>query len=152
MPVKKHIEKGLYGAFIVDPRVPRPPAKELVMVMNGFDVNFDGKNEFYTVNGFANYYMEHPIKLKLNEMIRVYLVNMTEFDLINSMHIHANFFKLYRTGTKLDDYEYTDTVILGQGERAILEFTYNFPGRFMFHAHQSEFQELGWNGIFEIEP
>ncbi len=152
MPVKKHIEKGLYGTFIVDPKTARPPAKELVMVMNGFDVNFDGENEFYTVNGFANYYMEHPIKLKVNELVRAYLVNITEFDLINSMHTHATFFKLYRTGTRLDQYEYTDTVILGQGERAILEFTYKFPGRYMFHAHQSEFQELGWNGMFEVEP
>jgi len=152
MPVKKHIEKGLYGTLIIDPDPPRPPAKELVMVMNGFDVNFDGTNEFYTVNGFANYFMEHPIKLKVNELVRVYLVNMTEFDLINSIHVHATFFKLYRTGTRLDDYEYTDTVILGQGERAILEFSYKSPGRFMFHAHQSEFQELGWNGMFEVEP
>jgi len=151
MPVRKHIEKGLYGAFIVDPKTRRQPAKELVMVMNGYDVNYDGGNEFYTVNGFANYYMENPIKLKVNELVRVYLVNITEFDLINSMHTHATFFKLFRTGTRLDQYEYTDTVILGQGERAILEFTYKFPGRYMFHAHQSEFQELGWNGIFDVE-
>jgi len=151
MPVKKHIEKGLYGTFIVDPTTPRDSAKELVMVMNGFDVNFDGKNEFYTVNGKANYYMERPIKLKVKEPVRVYLVNITEFDLINSMHTHATFFKLYRTGTRLDQYEYTDTVILGQGERAILEFSYKSPGRYMFHAHQSEFQELGWNGMFEVE-
>ena len=151
MPVKKHIEKGLYGTFIVDPKTSRPPAKELVMVMNGFDVNFDGENEFYTVNGIANYYMHHPIKLKVNEPVRVYLVNITEFDLINSIHVHATFFKLYRTGTKLDQYEYTDTAIFGQGERAVLEFSYKFPGRYMFHAHQSEFQELGWNGVFEVE-
>ena len=24
------------------------------------------------------------------------------------------------------------------------------PGRFMFHAHQSEFTELGWQGFFEV--
>ena len=34
-PLKKHIHKGLYGAFIIDPRKPRPPAQELVMVLNG---------------------------------------------------------------------------------------------------------------------
>jgi len=151
-PVKKHIAKGLYGTFIVDPKTPREPAKELVMVMNGFDVNFDDENEFYTINGFANYYMEHPIKLKVNELVRIYLVNVTEFDLINSIHTHATFFKLFRTGTRLDQYEYTDTAMFAQGERAVLEFTYKFPGRYMFHAHQSEFQELGWNGIFEVEP
>lgn len=150
-PIKKHIEKGLYGTFIVDPKTPRSPAKELVMVMNGFDVNFDGENEFYTVNGVANYYVTNPIKLKVNEPVRVYLVNLTEFDLINSMHTHATFFRLYRTGTQLDNYEYTDVVILGQGERAILEFSYKFPGRFMFHAHQSEFAELGWMGFFQVE-
>ena len=34
-PLKKHIHKGLYGAFIIDPPTPRPPAREIVMVMNG---------------------------------------------------------------------------------------------------------------------
>ena len=42
-PLKKHVAKGLYGAFIVDPPEPRPPAQELVMVMNGFDTDFDGR-------------------------------------------------------------------------------------------------------------
>ena len=27
-PLKKHIHKGLYGAFIVDPKTPREPARE----------------------------------------------------------------------------------------------------------------------------
>jgi FtsP/CotA-like multicopper oxidase with cupredoxin domain len=25
-------------------------------------------------------------------------------------------------------------------------------GKFMFHAHQSEFTELGWQGFFEVVP
>ena len=37
-----------------------------------------------------------------------------------------------------------------QGERHILEFTFDEPGRFMFHAHQSEFTELGWMGVFNV--
>jgi len=151
MPLKKHIEKGLYGAFIIDPKTPRPPAKELVMVMNGYDTDMDGENEFYTVNGVANYFLDHPVPLKAGEPVRIYLVNVTEFDLINSMHIHAQFFKLYRTGTRLDQHEIADTVMLCQGERCILEFAYNVPGRYMFHAHQSEFAELGWMGFFKVE-
>ncbi|MBI2179078.1 MAG: multicopper oxidase domain-containing protein [Candidatus Tectomicrobia bacterium] len=151
MPLKKHIEKGLYGAFIVDPRTPRPPAKELVMVMNGYDTDMDGENEFYTVNGVANYFLDNPIPLRAGEPVRIYLVNLTEFDLLNSIHIHAQFFKLYRTGTRLDQHEITDTVILAQGERAVLEFAYNIPGRYMFHAHQSEFAELGWMGFFNVQ-
>ena len=34
-PLKKHIAKGLYGAFIIDPPKPRKPAQELVMVLTG---------------------------------------------------------------------------------------------------------------------
>lgn len=152
MPVKMHIARGLYGAFIIDPKTPRPPMKELVMVMNGFDTDLNGEdNEFYTINGYANYFFkEKPIKLAAGEWVRVYLVNMTEFDLVNSMHTHATFFRLYRTGTRLESDEFTDTVTLGQGERAILEFKYDHPGKYLFHAHQSEFAELGWLGAFAV--
>lgn len=152
MPLKNHIHKGLYGAFIVDPPRPRPPAREFVMVMNGFDTDMDGENEFYTVNGIANYYVDHPIQIGVGEPVRIYLVNILEFDLINSFHLHANMFRYYRTGTDLERFEYTDTVMLCQGERGVLEFAYQFPGRYMFHAHQSEFAELGWNGFFEVLP
>lgn len=151
MPLKKHIEKGLYGAFIVDPKEGRPEADEMVMVLNGFDTNFDGANEVYAVNTVAFYHQDHPIRIKKDELVRVYAVNVLEFDLINSFHIHANFFDYYPTGTRLEASEYTDTKMFAQGERGILEFRYRFPGRFMFHAHVSEFAELGWMGLFEVE-
>ena len=57
VPLKRHIHKGLYGAFIVDPRGGRPPADEVVMVMNAFDTTFDADNEVYAVNTVANAYM-----------------------------------------------------------------------------------------------
>ena len=147
VPLKRHIHKGLYGAFIIDPRGGRPPADEMVMVMNAFDTNFDAENEVYAVNTVANAYMHEPINVTVGRPVRIYLVNVTEFDLINSLHLHAMFFDVYRTGTSMTPNERTDTLILGQGERAILETTFRYPGDFMFHAHQSEFAELGWMGI-----
>jgi FtsP/CotA-like multicopper oxidase with cupredoxin domain len=148
-PLARHIHKGLYGTFIIDPPGGRPPAHELVMVMNAFDTNFDKGNEVYAVNTVAFHYAKHPIPVRVGQLIRVYLSNLTEFDLLNSFHLHAGMFRLYRTGTRLDHYEYTDMVIMGQGERHILEFTLDYPGQYMFHAHQSEFAELGWMGFFE---
>ncbi len=157
-PLKRHIHKGLYGTFIIDPpggTSPsgggREPAKEMVMMMNGFDTNFDGANDIYAVNTVAFHYAKHPIQVKVGELIRVYLVNITEFDPINSLHLHAGMYKLFRTGTRLDHYEYTDNVIMGQGERHVLEFTLEYPGLHMFHAHQSELAELGWTGMFEAK-
>ena len=153
-PLAKHIAKGLYGAFIVDPKAGRPPAdRELVMVMSGYDVDFDGKNEFYMVNGIPFHYDhdKNPIRLKVGELVRVYLVNALEYDPINSFHLHANFFHYYPTGTSLTPVEFTDTIAQMQGQRGILEFRYKHPGRYMFHAHKTEFAELGWTGVFEVE-
>jgi FtsP/CotA-like multicopper oxidase with cupredoxin domain len=151
-PLRRHLHKGLYGVFIIDPRSPRPPARELVMAMNGFDTNLDGRNEVYAVNTVAFHYVRHPIPLRVGELVRIYLVNFTEFDPVNSLHTHANFFHEYRTGTSLTPNGYTDVTVLAQAERAILELTYRHPGTYMFHAHQTEFSELGWSGMFEVRP
>ncbi len=150
IPLKRHIHKGLYGAFIIDPPGGRPPARELVMVMNGFDTNLDGENEVYAVNTVAFHYQKHPIVIEKDELVRVYLANLTEFDPINSFHLHGNFFRFQRTGTRPEQYEWTDNVMMCQGERGVLEFEFRHTGRFMFHAHQSEFAELGWMGMFDV--
>jgi FtsP/CotA-like multicopper oxidase with cupredoxin domain len=148
-PLKKHIHKGLYGAFIIDPPKPRKRAQELVMVMNAFDTDGDGENNFYAVNGPAFYYARYPIRVSRSQTVRIYLANLTEFDLINSFHLHGDFFRYYHTGRD-ELVEYTDTVVLAQGERGILEIDFANTGHFMFHAHQSEFAELGWMGFFEV--
>lgn len=151
MPLRKHISRGLYGTLIIDPHPQRPPATEMVMVMHGLDVDLDMENEFYAVNGVANYYAEHPIAIKVGQKVRVYLSNMTEFDLVNNFHLHANMFEYYPNGTSLQPAEVTDTVNLCQGQRGILEFSYRYPGMYMFHAHTSEFAELGWMGFFHVQ-
>jgi FtsP/CotA-like multicopper oxidase with cupredoxin domain len=148
-PLKKHIHKGLYGAFIIDPPKPRKPAQELVLVMNGYDTDADGENNFYTVNGLAFYYAKYPITVRRSQTVRIYLANLTEFDLINSLHLHGDFFRYYPTGSS-DLFEYTDTVVQCQGQRGIIEIDFANTGLFMFHAHQSEFAELGWMGYFNV--
>ncbi len=151
LPLAQHIHRGLYGAFIIDPKKGRPDANEMVMVMNAFDTNFDGENEVYAVNTVAFAYMNDPIPIRRGELQRVHLVNIIEFDPINSLHLHANFFNLYRTGTSLEPDEFTDIISMGQAERHMLEFTYDQPGHFMFHAHQTEFVQLGWISAFQVD-
>jgi manganese oxidase len=167
-PLKRHIHKGLYGAYVVNPdparrgdaaraRHPDHPEsaewQELVMVMNAFDTTFDAANEVYAVNTVAFHYMKHPIEIDKRRPVRVYLVNVTEFDLINSFHLHGNFFDYYDPGTQLEPTLRTvDTVMQAQGQRGILEFSFkdHEPGQYMFHAHVSEFAELGWMGVFDV--
>lgn len=170
-PFKRHLHKGLYGAFIIDPDPRRHPQQEkaaqsrllgspenrqwqeFVMVMNAFDTNFDDENEFYAINTIPHEFMKRPIPIQRNRPVRIYLVNVTEFDPINSFHLHANFFNYYDQGTTLTPTLKTvDTVMLCQGQRGILEFSFaeHEPGIYMFHAHQSEFVELGWMSAFEV--
>ena len=173
-PLIRHIHKGLYGAFIVDP----DPAKftgddrelakarnhqfpecqavnEMLMVMNAFDTNFDAENEIYAVNSIAfGYGMATPIPIRRDQRQRIYLINVTEFDPVNSLHTHANFFDYYDHGTVLRPTSTTiDTVMQCQAQRGILEFSFADyePGLYMFHAHQSEFAEKGWMAFFDVQ-
>lgn len=171
LPLKRHMHKGMYGAFVIDPDPGRHPEhaevarsrlldtpenagwQELMMVMNGFDTNFDEENEFYAANTIAHAYAKTPIRILRSKPVRIYLVNVLEFDLINSFHLHANFFDYFDQGTTLTPTLKTvDLIMQCQAQRGILEFTFaeHEPGLYMFHAHQSEFTELGWMGMFDV--
>ena len=215
-PIADHINRGLYGMMIIDPLEPRPQMTEMVMLLNGYDLDLDLEgptkippaalfqniedanmtedmtendsgtdanmtlgssgtviadeqdntsddatsqeddegddrvNDIYTVNGKAFDYMMNPIVLQTGKPYRIYLVNMLEFDLVNSFHLHGAMFNYFTAGTdETPDYN-TDIVTLSQGDRGIMEFTYAYPGVYMFHAHQAEFTDLGWMGLFDV--
>ncbi len=208
-PMADHINRGLYGMMIIDPKEPRPQMTEMAMLLNGYDLDLDLEgpitlppvdsidgvetnlplnsssnnntnagtnmsnmndvtvpsipesgntesasrekrvNEIYTVNGKAFDYMMNPIVVHTGEPYRVYIVNMLEFDSVNSIHVHGAMFDYYSAGTnKTADY-LTDIVTLTKGDRGIMEFTYDYPGTYMFHAHQTLFTDLGWMGLFD---
>jgi manganese oxidase len=171
LPLKRHLHKGMYGTFIVDPYPSRHPEQaqvarsrllgtpenaewqEMVMMMNAFDTNFDGENEVYAANTIAHCYLKTPIRVVRSRPVRIYLVNIIEFDPINSFHLHGNFFNYFDQGTTLTPTLPTvDLIMQCQAQRGILEFTYqnHETGLYMFHPHQSEFTELGWVGMFDV--
>ncbi|MFM7513728.1 MAG: multicopper oxidase domain-containing protein [Cyanobium sp.] len=147
-PVARHVGKGLFGLLVVDPKVPRPPADELVLVMGGYDLNNDGRNELYAFNGIPDAYMHRPIRIRQHALVRLYLLNMTELEGPLTFHLHANEFRVIRPGWV----DTTDVVTLGVAERQILEFSYPFPGRYMVHPHQDQIAERGCMGLFEVVP
>lgn len=149
-PVHLHMSRGMFGVMIVEPERPLPLAKEMVMVLHGWDVNFDQKNEIYAINGCANFYRDNPIPISRSELVRLYLVNVLEYDPITSFHIHGNFFRQIRVDKSKEDAPLEDTVMLSQAQRCILEFSYRFSGVFMFHPHQNVFAEKGGMGHFQV--
>ena len=174
-PVADHINRGLYGMMIIDSREPREQMVEMVMTLNGYDMDYDLEgtvtppsmaeirgeeereeeeerdNEIYTVNGKAFDYMDNPIPLNAGEKYRIYLLNMVEFDLINSFHLHGDMISYIPGGTQYEATQVNDVIELGQANRGIMEFDYDNPGRYMFHAHVQEFTDLGWMGLFDVK-
>jgi manganese oxidase len=149
-PVTRHIGKGLYGMLIIDPPTPRPPADEMVLIMGGYDLNDDGKNELYAFNGLPNYYMHQPIPIQKDTLIRVYVQNTIELDPVATFHLHANMFQVYPSGRTLIPSHESDVITMGTAERHILEFSFKYPGQFMFHPHQDYIAESGCMGFFDV--
>lgn len=146
-PLAEHIARGLYGMLIVDPPEDRPFAHEVALLLSGFAVG-GVPNAVMAWNGVAGYYGRYPIKVPVGEPVRAYVVNMTEYEPVGSFHLHARTFDVYPSGMGVRPAFAGDTVTMGQGERAMLEFTLPEVGRYMFHPHQHHLADRGAMGWF----
>ena len=153
MPSAQHIGRGLYGALIVDPPVPRPAAIERVLILGGFDLNGDGRSELFGWNGVAGYFARHPIKVPVGALVRLHVINLVPDEPVATFHLHAQTFDVFRSGTRSVPDEHTDVVSLTLGERAMLEMRFPVAGRYMFHPHQARMAERGAMGwIAAVDP
>jgi len=121
--------KGLYGLFIVDPKVPTVQYdKEYIQVLSEL-------GGYYLINGKA-FPATAPIAAKTGERVLIRLVNLGQ--MTHPMHMHGNPFQIVAT----DGYpvpagqELTKDVInIGPGERYDLLMTADNPGTWLFHCH-----------------
>ena len=88
-PVLMHIGSGMVGAVIVDPPSPLPPAKEFVLVESEYYLGaavagvmpFDYTKmlatlpDYVVFNGRPSQYMTAPIKVRVGDRVRFYVVN-----------------------------------------------------------------------------
>lgn len=88
-PVLLHLGSGMFGAIIVSPREPLPPAKEFVLVQSElylgaavggirpFDYQrmLDTLPDFVVFNGRPDQYGRAPIRVKRGDRVRFWVVN-----------------------------------------------------------------------------
>jgi nitrite reductase (NO-forming) len=149
-PVMQHVRMGLYGAFIVYPKSPLPPAREYVLVSGEYDTQnqLNPFPEYYLFNGYAEGYMSTPLPARTNETVRIYLINLG-LSPSYGMHIHGTLFRAFPSGIwqnpplKIQSWE------LGSGNAAILEAKWPWPGKFAFHYHGIP-EERGAFGYFNV--
>jgi manganese oxidase len=125
----KQVGLGMLGAFIVEPKQPRPIEKadvDYVMILN------DGMHG-YTLNG-KGFPATEPIVAKLGQKVRVRYMN--EGMMIHPMHLHG----MHMTVIDKDGWPQPapwkcDTLNIAPGERWDVIINCNNPGVWAFHCH-----------------
>lgn len=163
-PVLMHIGAGMYGAMIVDPKEGWAPAQEFVFVQSEFYLK-DGGNGLmvpdYTLmtgygsatyvvfNGHANQYVDHPIPIKVGELVRVFLMNAGP-NVWSSFHVvGAIFDKAYINAHPKNELFGLQSISVGPGDGACVEFTVEEPGRYVAVNHAFGHASHGAIAIFE---
>src|SRR5215212_2398064 len=149
-PVMQHVRMGLYGAFIVYPKVPLPPAREYILVDGEYDTQnqLNPLPEYYMFNGYTEQYFVHPLPARTNETVRIYLINLG-LSPAYGMHIHGTLFKAYPSGIWANSPFMVQSWELASGNAAILEAKWPWPGKFTFHFHGIP-EERGAMGYFNV--
>lgn len=150
MPVVEHVRMGLYGAFIVDPKTPLPPAKEFVVVFGDYDTKdihtSDPESAFY--NGYENIYYDNPLPVYTNETARIYMINLSQLPAYG-YHVHGTLFKTWVSGILKNEPIYTQTWATSSGDAAIFEMKWPWEGNYVFHQHGIP-EDRGAMGYFNV--
>lgn len=147
----KQVGMGLLGAFIVEPRNPRPIERvdvDYTMILN------DGYHG-YTING-KGFPATEPIVAKLGQRVRIRYMN--EGMMIHPMHLHG----MHMTVIDKDGWPQPqpwkcDTINIAPGERWDVIVEANNPGTWAFHCHilphaETEHGMFGMVTVMIVEP
>lgn len=168
-PVALHIANGMYGALVVDPRAPRPEAKEFVLVQSEFYLSpsRDASGAYsidwnrmlglapdhVVFNGRASQYAEHPLEVRPNELIRMYVVNAGP-NRISSFHVVGGIFaQVFLDASAETSLRGIQTVDVPVGGGAIFEVRLREPGDYPFVTHAFADATKGAVGVLRaVDP
>ncbi len=150
----------------VNPKVPRPAAHELVFVQSEFYMAPDTSSQprslswdrllglapdFVTFSGRAAQYSTHPITVKVNELLRLYVVNAGP-NRFSSFHVVGGIFEhVFVDGSQTSPLTGVQTVAVPVGGASIFEIRLKQPGDYPFVTHAFADATKGAVGIFKAQ-
>ena len=168
-PVLEHIGNGMYGAIIVDPSTPLPPAPggQYVLIQSEFYLNqkpgTDGAYagnyskmlaatpDYVVFNGVANQYQKNPLPVLPNQLVRLYVLNVGP-DHWSAFHvIGALMDTVYVDGNPANVEHGLQTLNIPPSGGAIVEMYFRDPGgRNPFVTHDFADASKGAVGMFTV--
>ena len=164
-PVLLHIANGMYGAIIVDPPTPLPPAAESYVIVQSewytqqisgnlmgpdFQKMKEERPDEVVFNGVAFQYKDHPLPATPGGLIRIYFVNAGP-NLWSSFHVIGGIFdRVYPDGDPAHALTGVSTYTVGPGAGAIFDITLDQPGNYVFVDHDMAHAILGAQGVLQV--
>jgi len=162
-PVIEHIANGMYGAIIVDPPTPLPPAREYALVQSEYylakqgdaysgDMNkmMAATPDYVVFNGMVNQYREHPLTANPGELVRLWVVNAGPSQ-TSAFHVIGTIFSaVYPDGNPANKLTGMQTYSIPPGGGAMFELTIPNEGTYPFVTHSFADASKGAIGVLQV--
>lgn len=166
-PVLVHMANGMYGAIIVDPAKPLPPADASYVIVQGewYTSHLGGKAmggdlvkmgqarpDEVVFNGVAFQYRDHPLPAKVGKRVRLYVVDAGP-NLPSAFHVIGGMFDtVYPDGDAAHALHGVSTYAIAPGAGAVLDVIPEQPGVYSFVDHSMKDMEIGAVGRLQAMP
>jgi nitrite reductase (NO-forming) len=165
-PVLAHIANGMYGAIIVEPRDPLPPAdKNYVLVASEWYLSSPGyptpagldmakaqrqEPDWVTWNGYAGQYVTHPLTSDPGETIRFWVVDAgPSFD--TAFHVVGTILNRAWVNADMTQFQRNvQTALVPAGGGGIFDVKIEEPGLYPFVNHSFASVDLGQVGLLNV--
>ncbi|HUX35328.1 MAG TPA: multicopper oxidase domain-containing protein [Gemmatimonadaceae bacterium] len=164
-PVLMHIGTGMYGAIIVSPAEPLPPAREFVLVegemylgpaVNGvrpFDYTkmLSTLPDFVAFNGRPDQYARDPIHVKVGDRVRFWMVNAGPTHPCAFHVVGEQFDTVYLGAPPGNAIHGVQTFEVAAGGGMCFELVCDVPGEFPFVNHAFGHGQKGAIGYLVVD-
>jgi nitrite reductase (NO-forming) len=165
-PVLAHIANGMYGAIIVEPSTPLPPAdKNYVLVASEWYLGSKGfpepasldlakaqrqEPDWVTWNGYAGQYVTHPLAADPGQTVRFWVVDAgPSFDV--DFHIVGTILnRAWVNGDMTHFQRNVQTVLVPAGGGGVFDVKIDQPGLYPFVSHSFAAVDLGQVGLLNV--
>jgi nitrite reductase (NO-forming) len=164
-PVLQHIGNGMYGAIIVDPAQPLPPADvSYVLVqsewytqqvsgtlMSGdYEKMLNVTPDEVVFNGIAFQYNYHPLTAKVGQRVRLFVVDAGP-NLPSSFHIIGGMFAaVYPDGDANHAFTGVSTYPIGPGQGVVFDAIMQQPGKYPIVDHSMRDMMIGAAALLSV--